>query len=55
MIVAQPKARFLGETDLELYRRKQNVVAVRQVDGDRLIAIVEIVSPGPFHGRSVDS
>jgi hypothetical protein len=35
-----------GETDLEFYRRKQSVVAVRHVCGDRLVAIVEIVSPG---------
>jgi hypothetical protein len=34
------------ETDLEFYRRKQNVVAVRHVSGDRLVAIVEIVSAG---------
>src|SRR5262245_48989238 len=44
--VSKPKARLVGETDLEFYRRKQNVVAVRHVSGDRLVAIVEIVSPG---------
>jgi hypothetical protein len=43
VIVAKPKARLAGETDLEFYRRKQNVVAVRHVSGDRLVAIVEIV------------
>ena len=31
---------------MEFYRRKQSVVAVRHVGGDRLVAIVEIVSPG---------
>ena len=36
VIVAEPKARLAGETDLEFYRRKQNVVAVRHVSGDRL-------------------
>jgi Protein of unknown function (DUF4058) len=46
VIVSRPKARLAGETDLEFYRRKQNVVAVRHVSGDRLVAIVEIVSPG---------
>jgi len=46
VIVARPKARLAGEADLEVYRRKQNVVAVRQVRGDRLVAIAEIVSPG---------
>jgi hypothetical protein len=46
LLLARPKARLAGETDLEFYRRKQNVVAVRHVSGDRLVAIVEIVSPG---------
>ncbi len=46
VVVSRPKAHLVGETDLEFYRRKQNVVAVRHVSGDRLVAIVEIVSPG---------
>ena len=40
-----------AETDLEFYRRKQNVVAVRHASGDHLIAIVEIVSKGNKSGR----
>jgi len=39
------------KTDLEFYRRKQNVVAVRHVSGDHLVAIVEIVSKGNKSGR----
>ena len=53
VILARPKARLAGETDLEFYRRKQNVVAIRHVSGDRLVAIVEIVSPGNKSGRAV--
>jgi Protein of unknown function (DUF4058) len=53
VIVSTPKARFAGETDLEFYRRKQNVVAVRHVSGDRLVAIVEIVSPGNKSSQAV--
>jgi hypothetical protein len=53
VIVARPKARLAGETDLEFYRRKQNVVAVRHVNGDRLVAIVEIVSPGNKSSQAV--
>ena len=53
VIVAKPKARLAGEIDLEFYRRKQNVVAVRHVSGDRLVAIVEIVSPGNKSSRAV--
>jgi hypothetical protein len=53
VIVSAPRARLAGETDLEFYRRKQNVVAVRHVSGDRLVAIVEIVSPGNKSGTAV--
>ena len=49
--IAPPKARITAETDLEFYRRKQNTVAVRHVSGDRLVAVVEIVSPGNKSGR----
>lgn len=52
-ILATPKAHLAGATDLEFYRRKQNVVAVRHVSGDRLVAIVEIVSPGNKSSRAV--
>jgi hypothetical protein len=53
VIVAEPKAHLAGETDLEFYRRKQNVVAIRHISGDRLVAIVEIVSPGNKSGQAV--
>ncbi len=53
VIVSSPRARFAGETDLEFYRRKQNVVAVRHVSGDRLVAIVEFVSPGNKSSQAV--
>jgi hypothetical protein len=51
MLVAEPRVQITAETDLEFYRRKQNVVAVRHVSGDRLVAIVEIVSKGNKSGR----
>jgi hypothetical protein len=53
IVAARPKARLAGETDLAFYRRKQNVVAVRHVSGDRLVAIVEIVSPGNKSSQAV--
>jgi Protein of unknown function (DUF4058) len=53
VIVAKPKARLAGETDLEFYRRKQNVIAVRHSSGDRLVAIVEIISPGNKSSQAV--
>ena len=51
VLVAEPRVRVTAETDLEFYRRKQNVVAVRHVSGDHLVAIVEIVSKGNKSGR----
>jgi len=42
----RPRTRFVAEIDAEFYRRKKKAVAVRHVTGDRLVAIVEIVSPG---------
>jgi hypothetical protein len=51
LLVAEPHVRITAETDLEFYRRKQNVAAVRHVSGDQLVAIVEIVSKGNKTGR----
>jgi hypothetical protein len=45
-LVATPTLAVTAETDLEFYRRKQAAVAVRHVSGDRIVAILEIVSPG---------
>ncbi len=51
LLVAQPRVRVTAETDLDFYRRKQNVVAVRHVSGDHLVAIVEVVWKGNKSGR----
>jgi Protein of unknown function (DUF4058) len=51
LLVAEPRVRVTAETDLEFYRRKQNVVAVRHASGDRLVAVVEVVSKGNKSGR----
>jgi hypothetical protein len=45
-LLALPKLEPTSETDLAFYRRKQKVVAVRHRSGDRIVAMVEIVSPG---------
>jgi hypothetical protein len=34
------------ETETKLYCRKQNTVTVRHASGDRIVSVVEIVSPG---------
>ena len=51
LLLGPPRVRLAAEADLEFYRRKQNVVAVRHVSGDHLVAIVEIVSKGNKSGR----
>lgn len=44
--LAAPKLQPVAEIDLAFYRRKQNVVMIRHVSDDRVVAIVEVVSPG---------
>src|SRR5713101_5455820 len=50
-VPAQPRTRFTFESDAEFYRRKKSSVVVRHVSGDRIVAMVEIVSPGNKAGR----
>jgi hypothetical protein len=45
-LLSPPRTRFTAETESEFYRRKKSSVVVRHVSGDRIVAIVEIVSPG---------
>jgi hypothetical protein len=52
VMLAPPKLQPIGETDMEFYRRKQKVIAVRHVSGDRVVAIIEIVSPGNKAARN---
>jgi hypothetical protein len=48
-----PKIRPIAETDLTFYRRKQKAIAVRRhVSGDRIVAMVEVVSPGNKASRA---
>jgi hypothetical protein len=46
VLLAPPKARITAETEMEFYRRKQSAVTVRHISGDRVVAVVEVVSPG---------
>ena len=52
VLLATPKLQPVAETDMALYRRKQNAIAVRHVSGDRLVAMVEIVSRGNKASRN---
>ena len=46
LLVAAPQLAPTAETDMEFYRRKQTPLVVRHVSGDRVVAMIEIVSPG---------
>ncbi len=50
-MLADPPIALTATTDLDFYRRKQNVVAIRHVSGDHLIAVIEIVSKRNKSGR----
>ena len=46
VLLASPQVIFLGETEMEHYHRKQKVIAVRHRSDDRVVAMIEVVSPG---------
>ena len=52
LLLAPPKLRPVAETDMEFYRRKQKALVVRHVSGDRIVAMIEIVSPGNKAARN---
>jgi uncharacterized protein DUF4058 len=51
-VLTVPKLTPIAETDMEFYRRKQKAVTIRHVSGDRVVAMVEIVSPGNKAARN---
>src|SRR5688500_2796932 len=51
VLLAPPKKPFTAETDMTAYLRKQDRVSIRHVSNDKVIAIVEVVSPGNKSGR----
>jgi hypothetical protein len=44
--LARPKTKLFQETPTEFYLRKKKAVVIRHVSGDRIVAMIEIVSPG---------
>ena len=52
LLLAPPKGRPIAETEMAFFRRKQNTVTVRHVSGDRIVAMVEIVSPSNKSSRN---
>jgi hypothetical protein len=52
LLLSPPKVQVRAEADMEFYRRRTNLVVVRHVSGDRMVAVVEVVSPANKAGRS---
>ena len=52
VMLAPPTLRPIAETDMAFYRKKQKTVTVRHVSGDRIVAMIEIVSPGNKAARN---
>ncbi len=52
---APPKVRFVQELDTEIYASRADRIAIHHVNGDRVVAYIEIVSPGNKHSiRAVE-
>ncbi len=52
VMLAPPRARFTAESAHEFHRRKKSTVVVRHVSGDRIVAVVEAISPGNKGARN---
>jgi hypothetical protein len=52
LATAPPRVRFTAAAELDTYARKRNRIAIRHRSGDRVMAILEIVSPGNKASRS---
>jgi hypothetical protein len=50
-LLSRPRTRFTAESDAEFYRKKKSSVVVRHISGDRIVSMVEIVSPGNKSSR----
>jgi hypothetical protein len=46
LVRSRPKTTHFAKTPAEFYRRKKSSIAVRHVSGDRIVAMIEIISPG---------
>lgn len=48
---APPRVHFTAQTEMDPYALKQSTLVVRHSSGDRIVALVEIVSPGNKNNR----
>lgn len=42
----KPRVRFTAQTEMDQYAAKQRSIVIRHSSGDRIVALIEIVSPG---------
>lgn len=49
--VLPPRVRFTAAAEAEAYLRKQRTLVIRHSSGDRVVALVEIISPGNKHSQ----
>lgn len=49
--LAEPKVRFTAETEMDQYALKQNTLVIHHVSGDKVVALIEVVSPGNKSSR----
>ncbi len=52
LVLAPPRVRFTAQSGGEFLRRKKSTIVVRHVSGDRIIAVLDIVSPGNKSSRN---
>src|SRR5438045_1897540 len=52
LLLAPPRVRYTADSGGEFYRRKKSTIVVRHVSGDRIIAVLEIISPGNKRRRN---
>jgi hypothetical protein len=52
VLLEEPQVRLVAESGQDFYRSKQKSVVVRHVSGDRVVAVVEIVSQGNKSSQS---
>lgn len=50
-LAAPPRTSTVVTGDRDFYRRKKNVVVIRHASGDRVVAVIELVSPGNKSSR----
>ena len=56
LATAPPKTRIIAETEMSEYASKRRTIIIRHTSGDRVIALIEIMSPGNKESkRAIDS